>query len=128
MRFTTWSRACAWTCGFSYESIDDLVPYCRRVAGSVGRLSLAVFRVGEGPANEALDSLADDLGVALQLTNIIRDIREDYGNRRVYLPADDLARFGVETRELVGRRRHEPSRWSASRQRAPISGSTAGCA
>lgn len=88
--------------GFSYESIDDLVPYCRRVAGSVGRLSLAVFRAGEGPANEALDSLADDLGVALQLTNIIRDIREDYGNRRVYLPADDLTRFGVETRELGG--------------------------
>lgn len=88
--------------GVSYESIDDLLPYCRRVAGSIGRLSLAVFRAGEAPADDALVSLADDLGVALQLTNIIRDIREDFGNQRVYLPAEDLARFGVEARELGG--------------------------
>ena len=40
--------------------------------------------------------LADSLGVALQLTNILRDIREDYGNGRVYLPAEDLAKFDVE--------------------------------
>jgi 15-cis-phytoene synthase len=88
--------------GVSYDSFDDLVPYCRRVAGSIGRLSLAVFRTGEGPVTAKLDALADDLGVALQLTNILRDVREDFGNGRVYLPLDDLARFGVEPYELGG--------------------------
>lgn len=87
--------------GTSYQSFDDLLPYCRRVAGSVGRLSLAVFLADER-APQALDSLADDLGVALQLTNILRDIREDYGNGRIYVPADDLRRFAVEPGELAG--------------------------
>jgi phytoene synthase len=77
--------------GVSYASFDDLEYYCRCVAGSIGRLSLGVF----GCANPAAARpLADALGVALQLTNILRDIREDLGNGRVYLPADDLARFG----------------------------------
>jgi phytoene synthase len=88
--------------GVSYDSFDDLVPYCRRVAGSIGRLSLSVFRTGEGPVTAELDALADDLGVALQLTNILRDVREDFGNGRVYLPLDDLACFGVEAHELGG--------------------------
>ena len=88
--------------GVSYQSFDDLVPYCRRVAGSIGRLSLAVFRTGEEPAAAELDALADDLGVALQLTNILRDVREDFGNGRIYLPLDDLARFGVEPHDLGG--------------------------
>jgi 15-cis-phytoene synthase len=77
--------------GVSYGSFDELDHYCRCVAGSIGRLSLGVF----GSADlEAARPLADALGVALQLTNILRDIREDLGNGRVYLPADDLARFG----------------------------------
>ncbi|HEX2703551.1 MAG TPA: presqualene diphosphate synthase HpnD [Solirubrobacteraceae bacterium] len=76
--------------GVSYETFDELVVYCRRVAGSIGRLCLAVF----GSRDPAADSLADDLGVALQLTNILRDVREDALNGRVYLPADDLRRFG----------------------------------
>jgi phytoene synthase len=76
--------------GTSYESFDELVVYCRRVAGSIGRLCLAVF----GSRDPAADSLADDLGVALQLTNILRDVREDALNGRVYLPAEDLRRFG----------------------------------
>ena len=59
--------------------------------GSIGRLSLGVFGSTD-PAAAA--PLADALGVALQLTNILRDIREDLGNGRVYLPADDVARFG----------------------------------
>lgn len=88
--------------GVAYHSFDDLVPYCRRVAGSIGRLSLAVFRTGEGPVTAELDALADDLGVALQLTNILRDVREDFGNGRIYLPLDDLARCGVEPHELGG--------------------------
>jgi phytoene synthase len=73
-------------------TIDDLVVYCRQVAGSIGRLSLAVFGT-ERPAMTA--PLADDLGVALQLTNVLRDVVEDRDQLgRVYLPADDLARFG----------------------------------
>jgi phytoene synthase len=77
--------------GVSYATFDDLEHYCRCVAGSIGRLSLGVF----GCADPSVASpLADSLGVALQLTNILRDIREDLGNGRVYLPADDLARFG----------------------------------
>ncbi len=76
--------------GVSYASLDDLKHYCRCVAGSIGRLSLGVFGTADP---EAAAPLADALGVALQLTNILRDIREDLGNGRVYLPAEDLARF-----------------------------------
>jgi phytoene synthase len=77
--------------GTRYETFDDLVVYCRDVAGSIGRLCLAIFTRGEGNGHA---SLADDLGVAMQLTNILRDVREDYENGRVYLPAEDLRRFG----------------------------------
>ncbi len=77
--------------GTVYETFDDLEHYCRCVAGSIGRLSLGVFGVAD-PATAA--PLADALGVALQLTNILRDIREDLGNGRVYLPAEDLEKFG----------------------------------
>jgi phytoene synthase len=88
--------------GAGYDTIDDLVGYCRLVAGSVGRLSLAVFgvharsaeSVGSGVSAEA-ERRADALGVALQLTNILRDIVEDREQLgRVYLPAEDIARFG----------------------------------
>jgi 15-cis-phytoene synthase len=77
--------------GVTYQTFDDLLHYCRCVAGSVGRLSLGVF--GTASPQEAAP-LADSLGVALQLTNILRDIREDYANGRVYLPAEDFAAFG----------------------------------
>jgi phytoene synthase len=75
-----------------YQSFEELVVYCRRVAGSIGRLCLAIF--GARELSRAW-SLADDLGVALQLTNILRDVREDAENGRVYLPGADLERFGV---------------------------------
>ncbi len=78
--------------GTTYTTFDDLVVYCRRVAGTVGRLSLAIF--GHRPHPDAF-GLADRLGIALQQTNILRDVREDLTNGRVYLPADDLARHGV---------------------------------
>jgi len=61
------------------------------VAGSIGRLSLGVF--GSSDPRTA-EPLADELGIALQLTNILRDITEDLNGGRVYLPAEDLARFG----------------------------------
>ncbi len=79
--------------GASYESFDDLLVYCRRVAGSIGRLSLGVF---ESKDMAAAMPLADDLGVALQLTNILRDVREDLEQRRVYLPSEDLTRFDCD--------------------------------
>jgi phytoene synthase len=76
--------------GTSYETFDELVVYCRLVAGSIGRLSLAVFGTTDPQAVE----LADDLGVALQLTNILRDVLEDRNNGRVYLPAADAVALG----------------------------------
>jgi len=73
---------------------EELVRYCRLVAGSVGRLCLSVF--GSDTAAPQAPAYADQLGIALQQTNILRDVREDLTNGRVYLPADELDRFGVE--------------------------------
>jgi 15-cis-phytoene synthase len=83
----------------TYETFEDLVGYCRCVAGSIGRLCLAIFN--GGAPSERVDGLADDLGVAMQLTNILRDVREDWGNGRVYLPAEDLQRFGCADPTLL---------------------------
>ena len=77
----------------SYKTFDDLLWYCRCVAGSIGRLSLGIYGASH-PEKQA--KLADDLGVALQITNILRDVREDFRNNRIYLPAEDLAKFGIE--------------------------------
>ncbi|MEO3868840.1 squalene/phytoene synthase family protein [Nonomuraea sp. B12E4] len=77
--------------GTTYATFEDLVAYCRCVAGSIGRLSLGVFGTDDV---EKATPLADALGVALQITNILRDLREDRLARRVYLPAQDLERFG----------------------------------
>jgi phytoene synthase len=74
-----------------YETFDELVVYCRAVAGSVGRICLAIF--GSSDMETGM-RLADDLGVAMQITNVLRDVREDYERGRVYLPAEDLRRFG----------------------------------
>ena len=83
--------------GRRYETFEQLVPYCRRVAGAVGRVCLAIFglRARYRDEHERADGLADDLGVALQLTNILRDVREDAERGRVYVPAEDLRRFGL---------------------------------
>ncbi|NJQ03912.1 squalene/phytoene synthase family protein [Streptomyces zingiberis] len=84
--------------GTAYGTWEDLRTYCRCVAGSVGRLSLGVFGVtdpeghGAGEAARA-PGYADTLGLALQLTNILRDIREDAADGRIYLPTEDLAAF-----------------------------------
>jgi phytoene synthase len=80
--------------GTRYETFEELVGYCRRVAGSVGRLCLAIFVDGTDTNGGA--ALADDLGVAMQLTNILRDVREDRERGRTYLPAEDLRRFDCE--------------------------------
>jgi phytoene synthase len=78
--------------GASYESFEDLLVYCRLVAGSIGRLCLAIFGARE---QQQAHRLADDLGVALQLTNILRDLREDATLGRVYIPREDLRRYQV---------------------------------
>ena len=84
--------------GETYVTMNDTVRYCRLVAGSVGRLSLGVFGTREPrrlqPGEEA-PRLADDLGVALQLTNILRDLREDHQMGRIYLPERERDHFGV---------------------------------
>ncbi|MGH3219802.1 MAG: phytoene/squalene synthase family protein [Streptosporangiaceae bacterium] len=85
--------------GTSYQTFEDLMYYCRCVAGSIGRLSLGIFGTRAGPqdaSTEHASGLADSLGLALQLTNILRDILEDHGNGRVYLPAEDLAKFDLD--------------------------------
>jgi phytoene synthase len=79
--------------GTSYPTFDELAHYCRCVAGSIGRLSLGVFGSREPDTAQAL---ADKLGIAMQLTNILRDLREDADNGRVYLPKEDLVRFGCD--------------------------------
>ncbi len=78
--------------GVHYRTFDELLHYCRCVAGSIGRLSLGVFGTDDP---DTAGPRADALGVALQLTNILRDVREDLLNGRVYLPAEDLDAFGV---------------------------------
>jgi phytoene synthase len=94
--------------GVTYEGFEELLLYCRRVAGAIGRVCLAIFGLREGAGADVpgAERLADDLGVALQLTNILRDVSEDARNGRVYLPSEDLRRFGV----LAG---EEPARAAA---------------
>ena len=79
--------------GTVYQTWEELAVYCRDVAGSIGRLSLGVF----GSRDPAVaEPLADALGIGLQVTNILRDIREDLLNGRVYLPTQDAERFGAQ--------------------------------
>jgi phytoene synthase len=85
--------------GTTYETFDELVVYCRRVAGSIGRLCVAIFGSRDP---ERAGCLADDLGVALQLTNILRDVREDAARGRTYLPSEDLDRFGAPSSVMIG--------------------------
>ena len=83
-----------------YETFADLRLYCHRVAGAVGLLSARIF----GYSNPATLEYADRLGIALQLTNIVRDVAEDAHRNRIYLPLEDLSRFGVAEDDLVCRR------------------------
>jgi len=80
-----------------YRSWDELEGYCRLVASVVGRMCVRIFGFEDAAALER----ADELGLALQLTNILRDVREDAEMDRIYLPREDLERFGVTERELL---------------------------
>ena len=80
----------------TYETFDALYPYCYRVASAVGLCSIAIFGSTDPRARE----YAVDLGIALQLTNILRDVQPDARMGRVYLPQEDLRRFGVTAADL----------------------------
>jgi len=82
--------------GTGYQAFVELEHYCRCVAGSIGRLALGVFDCSD---REAASPLADELGIALQIGNILRDVGEDAARGRVYLPAEDLERFGCTHRD-----------------------------
>lgn len=75
-----------------YETFAALKQYCYRVASTVGIAAVYIWGFRDTRALK----LADDRGVALQLTNILRDVREDFSRGRIYLPSDELARFGVD--------------------------------
>jgi phytoene synthase len=100
---------------FAYESWPDLQGYCQGVASSVGEMCAAVFGIG-GDSRDADRALvhARTLGVAMQLTNILRDVGEDAARDRCYLPSEDLARFGLSRREVLsGEARSKPGAWRA---------------
>jgi 15-cis-phytoene synthase len=82
-----------------YLDFAELERYCHCVAGVVGLLSAEIF----GYANPATRQYARDLGIAFQLTNIIRDVGEDARRGRIYLPQDELARHGVAAASLLRR-------------------------
>lgn len=89
----------------TYRTFDDLYPYCYRVASVVGLVCIRIF----GYQDPAAEALAERTGVAFQLTNILRDVTEDALQGRVYLPQDELLRFGRTPLEL--RNGADPETW-----------------
>ena len=87
-----------------YPDFDSLKLYCHRAAGVVGQLSASIFGYAEASTLE----YAESLGIAFQLTNIIRDVGEDARRGRVYLPQDELARFGLTPEDILARKGGEP--------------------
>jgi 15-cis-phytoene synthase len=80
-----------------YETFQDLYSYCFHVASAVGLVCLQLF----GYRDERAKKLAEDCGIAFQLTNILRDIKEDADQGRIYLPMEDLRQFGYSTDDLL---------------------------
>lgn len=87
-----------------YNSFEELRVYCYRVASAVGLVSIEIF----GYRNPACRQYAIELGLALQMTNIIRDVGKDLSNGRIYLPQEDLARFDCSEEDLRLRKYNEP--------------------
>ena len=83
-----------------YADFESLKLYCHRVAGVVGQLSAGIF----GYTNPKTLDYAERLGLAFQMTNIIRDVGEDARRDRIYLPQDELAKFGVSTGDILAAR------------------------
>src|SRR5437762_13830497 len=86
-----------------YPTFEELRVYCYRVASAVGLVSIEIF----GYRNPGCKEYALQLGLALQMTNIIRDVGKDLGNGRIYLPQEDLTRFGYSESELQNRQYNE---------------------
>ena len=80
-----------------YATFEELRVYCQRVASAVGLTSARIF----GASGPAVENYAEQLGIALQLTNILRDVAEDAAMNRIYLPLEDLERFGVSEHEVL---------------------------
>lgn len=80
-----------------YANFSELCEYCHKVAGVVGLIMLKIF----GYRRTEAEKHATGLGIAMQLTNILRDIKEDFSRGRIYLPEDELRRFGVSEDEIV---------------------------
>ncbi len=80
-----------------YETFDQLYDYCYHVASVVGLVCIRIFGYRDPRAEE----LAEKVGVAFQLTNILRDVKEDAGLGRVYLPREDFARFGIDAHAVT---------------------------
>jgi phytoene synthase len=80
-----------------FQTFEELRRYCHLVASTVGLISIEIFGYDGG---EVARRHAADLGIALQLTNILRDVREDLARDRVYLPQEELAAFGYDEEEL----------------------------
>jgi len=80
-----------------FQTFAELEPYCLRVASSVGLICAEIF----GYRDPVVREYARDLGVALQLTNILRDVGVDFAQRRLYVPLDEMARFGVSEDDIA---------------------------
>lgn len=87
----------ALTLTVQYQTFDDLKRYCYHVASVVGLVCIHIF----GYRDPAAESLAEQCGLAFQLTNIIRDVKEDAAMGRIYLPEEDLAKFGLSAPEIT---------------------------
>jgi 15-cis-phytoene synthase len=83
-----------------YEEFENLKEYCYRAAGVIGLIMLKIFRADEKECSEA----AVNLGIAMQLTNMLRDIKEDYSLGRIYIPQRELKEFGVAESDIAGSR------------------------
>jgi phytoene synthase len=90
------------------RTFEELYRYCYRVASVVGLTTIHIFGFGSAEVKKDALALAEKCGIAFQLTNILRDVKEDAELGRIYLPAEDLERFGVSAEDLAEGRRTEP--------------------
>jgi phytoene synthase len=86
-----------------YHKIEDLMQYCYRVASTVGLMCIEIF----GYKNSSTKNYAINLGLALQLTNILRDVKKDAENGRIYLPHEDIHKFNYSEFDLISNNYNE---------------------
>jgi phytoene synthase len=91
-------EGCAWDLSrHRYENFEELYQYCYRVAGCIGLISMRIF----GLKGEETERAAEELGVALQLTNILRDIKSDAERGRIYIPQEDIRRYRLSPEQVT---------------------------